>query len=131
MTLLAGTILKNVAGNIADKVLKRQDVPIENKNVAATVTKIEAAFVAGAKTQLADDGAAVVKIKSAWLSKINWKSALALVALLASTFGVDISPELQVKILTGAMAASELYNIIVKTWFTGTVTPQSNERADP
>ena len=66
-----------------------------------------------------------VPVKSAWTSKINWVQAVAVVAALGTMFGVDLSPEDQVKIITGITVVQGFVTGVIKTWFTPTVTPQS------
>lgn len=71
-----------------------------------------------------------VAVKSAWWSKINWVQAITLVATIATVFGFDFSPELQAKIVETLVAFSALATIILRTWFTTSVTEAAAKRAD-
>lgn len=64
-----------------------------------------------------------VAVKSAWWSKINWVQAVTLVATVATVFGFNFSPEMQAKIVETLVAVSALATIILRTWFTESVTP--------
>lgn len=76
--------------------------------------------------------AAVVPVKSAWYSKINWLSIGAMVitggvaGLSANVLGFE--PETQVKVMATVQAVQSLATVVLKTWFTGTVTPGSLEK---
>jgi hypothetical protein len=65
----------------------------------------------------------VVTVKSAWASQTNWAQALALVAILLNNMGINIPPEMQVKILEGVIAFVSIFTMIRRTFFTRTVTP--------
>jgi uncharacterized protein (DUF697 family) len=66
-----------------------------------------------------------VAIKSAWWSKVNWTQIIAMVASLGVVFGLNISPEDQAKIVATIQALSGFATIILRTWFTTTITPAS------
>jgi len=71
---------------------------------------------------------AQVDVESAWLSKINWTQAVAIVAslLVFMTGGkVDIPLETQVAIVTMIQALSGVVTWAFKTFFTKTITPSS------
>lgn len=71
---------------------------------------------------------AVVDVKSAWLSKINWTQAVAgaTSVLTAVTGGqVGLTPEQQVSVVTGITLLQGLATWVIKTWFTPTVTASS------
>jgi uncharacterized membrane protein len=68
---------------------------------------------------------AEVEVKSAWMSKINWTQLISVLASLLIVFGVNIPPELQAHLATAITALSALVTIIMKTWFTTTITPAS------
>lgn len=57
-------------------------------------------------------------INSAALSKINWTQLISFVAMIAAVFGMDISPEAQVQILSGITAIQTVLTIIFRTFFT-------------
>jgi len=75
------------------------------------------------------DKVVVVAIKSAWYSKINWiqLGALILNAVITVVSGpaLGLSPETQVKMLAALQAFQSLATIVIKVWFTSSVTPQS------
>lgn len=64
-----------------------------------------------------------VAIKSAWWSRINWTQAVALFASVGVIFGLDLSPEEQAKIVATIQAVASLATIILRTWFTDSITP--------
>ncbi len=66
-----------------------------------------------------------VDIKSAWLSKINWTQVVSVVASLLVVFGLDIPPETQAHIATAITALTGLVTIVMKTFFTTSITPSS------
>lgn len=66
-----------------------------------------------------------VETKSAWLSKINWTQLISVLASLLVVFGVNIPPELQAHLAAAITALTALVTIVMKTWFTTTVTPSS------
>lgn len=64
-----------------------------------------------------------VAVKSAWWSKINWVQAVAMIATVATVFGFDFPPELQAKIVATISGISGVATVILRTWFTSSVTP--------
>ena len=68
---------------------------------------------------------AEVEVKSAFLSKINWTQLISVLASLLVVFGVDFPPELQAHIAAAITAISAIVTVVMKTWFTTTVTPSS------
>jgi hypothetical protein len=74
---------------------------------------------------------AVVPIKSAWTSKINWIQVISVLSALGILFGIDISAEDQAKLLVAATVVSNIVTGVVKTWFTATVTEQSIPTSTP
>lgn len=70
-----------------------------------------------------------VQTKSAWLSKINWISALGIVsgaigtAVANNILGLD--PDVALKVLSVWTMVQSVGTMVVKTWFTPTVTPAS------
>lgn len=71
-----------------------------------------------------------VAVKSAWWSKINWTQAIAMVATAATMFGFDFPPELQVKIVGTITAVSGVVTVIMRTWFTTSVTPAVADKVE-
>ena len=69
-----------------------------------------------------------VAIKSAWWSKVNWTQVVAMVATVGVLFGTSLSPEEQAKIVATIQAVSGLATVILRTWFTTSVTPAAASR---
>ena len=51
-------------------------------------------------------------------SKINWANGVAFVASVLAIFGFDLSPALQVQIVTGIALVLPLINMVLRTFFT-------------
>ena len=71
-----------------------------------------------------------VAIKSAWWSKINWTQAIGMLASVGVIFGLSLPPEEQAKIVATIQGVSGLATIILRVWFTNTVTPAVAEKID-
>ena len=69
-----------------------------------------------------------VAVKSAWWSKINWVQAVTMLATIATVFGFDFPPELQAKIVATITGVSGVATVILRTWFTTSVTPASADK---
>ncbi len=72
--------------------------------------------------------AAIVPVESGWFSKINWTQvvqAAATVLVIATGGKLNITPEQQLQIVGAIVVVGNLATIIMKTYFTSTVTPQS------
>lgn len=74
---------------------------------------------------------ATVPVKSAWLSKINWTQAVAVVAALLTMFGFTLTPEQQAAIAVTITVIQALITWILKTWFTPTVSAASLPATKP
>lgn len=81
-----------------------------------------------------DNSAAAVpvQVKSAWLSKLNWISALTAIASAANELTgalQQVAPFVPAKyqhyVTVGIIVTGAIANIIVKTKFTNTITPSS------
>lgn len=72
---------------------------------------------------------AVVDVKSAWASKINWTQAVAVIASVLVLFGIDVPPEAQAQIVVAITSVSGIVTWVLKTWFTTSVTPSSAAKA--
>ena len=73
-----------------------------------------------------------VPVQSAWLSKINWTQAIqaaAMVLVLVTGGKVNLDPTQQAAIVVTIGVLGNALTVIFKTWFTGTVTPQSAAKA--
>lgn len=64
----------------------------------------------------------VVPVKSAWTSKINITQAVALLATLLATFGIDMPEDVRVGIITVIATANPIITWVLQTWFTKSVT---------
>ena len=71
-----------------------------------------------------------VAVKSAWWSKINWVQAVAMIATVATVVGFDFTPEMQAKVVETIVGVSGFATIVLRTWFTTTVTPAVADKAD-
>ena len=69
--------------------------------------------------------AVVVPVKSGWWSKINWATVITILASAASIWGFDFPPELQKALETAIIAVGGAIIVIIKVYFTKSVTPQS------
>lgn len=65
---------------------------------------------------------AVVPVKSAWASKINWTQAIGFVAIAGSWFGLDLDAKTQTEIIGAIALATQAATWIQRTWFTKAVT---------
>jgi hypothetical protein len=61
----------------------------------------------------------MLNLNPAILSKINWTQVIAAVATVTTVFGFDISPALQLEIVTGIALATNVVTMIWRTFFTG------------
>lgn len=68
---------------------------------------------------------AVVDVKSDWASKINWAQVVSAAAVIATVFGLDISPEMQAHIVAGIAVAANVVTFIMRTFFTTKITSSS------
>jgi hypothetical protein len=66
-----------------------------------------------------------VEVKSAWLSKINWAQILTVGFTLLAAFGVNLPEDMKVNLIAAVTAIGGLATIVMKTWFTTTITPSS------
>jgi peptidoglycan hydrolase-like protein with peptidoglycan-binding domain len=66
----------------------------------------------------------VVPVKSAILSKVNWTQALQIILTIVGLF-LPISDDLKLQIIAVANGLGSIITIVIKTWFTSTVTPAS------
>lgn len=71
-----------------------------------------------------------VAIKSAWWSKVNWTQVVAMAATLGVLFGFNLPAEDQAKIVATIQAVAGLATIILRTWFTTSVTPAAADRIE-
>ena len=70
----------------------------------------------------------VVNIKSGWFSKINWTQAIqaiAAVIVIATGGKINITPEQQLMLVGAIVVVGNISTVIIKQYFTPTVTPQS------
>ncbi len=70
----------------------------------------------------------VVEVQSPWFSKINWTQivqGVAAIVVIASGGKINLTPEQQLQIVGGIVVIGNLLTIVLKTYFTHTITPQS------
>jgi hypothetical protein len=75
------------------------------------------------KEKLMTPSVTTVEVKSAWLSKINWKEALTIAAVIGAYFGIDLDANTQAAILAAIASGSAIVGWILRTFFTKTITP--------
>ncbi len=66
-----------------------------------------------------------VRVKSAWLSKINWTQAVALLASLLAIKGFNLDAETQVAIVAGIQGIQSAVTWAFRTFFNRSVSPAS------
>ena len=120
---LAPIILKTVLSKVIEKVLARDDVPVSEKDVPAVAEKVVAAVAANLK----DKSSTIVPIKSDLASKINWTQVVAAVAILGSLFGFELDAQTQLAIVSVIAVGTQVATIIMRTYFTKSITASSVE----
>lgn len=75
--------------------------------------------------------AAVVPVKPAWYSKINWLQVIAAIATLVATNAFGLDETTQVKVLAITNILQSVATIVLKTWFNASVTPSSLPKDAP
>jgi hypothetical protein len=68
---------------------------------------------------------ATVPIKSATQSKINWTALVGPALSALAYFGLKLDPQQAIAVIAGIQAAQSIVTIVLKTYFTKTVTPDS------
>ncbi len=66
-----------------------------------------------------------VRVKSAWLSKINWTAAVGVAASIGVIFGIDLDAQTQLAIVGMIQGAQSLATWIFRTFFNRSVSPAS------
>jgi hypothetical protein len=66
-----------------------------------------------------------VEVKSAWLSKINWTQAVAMLASVLVVWGIDLDAQTQVAIVATIQGAQSVVTWAFRTWFNRSVSPAS------
>ena len=74
---------------------------------------------------MTEPSVAVVPVKPAWYSKINWTQIVQVVTTLLTTNAFGFDAETQVQVLTYTTLATNVGTIVLKTWFSPSVTPSS------
>jgi hypothetical protein len=93
-----------------------------------TVVTTSAPIAVPASTDVTQPTAVVNVAENGWFSKINWAQAiqvLAAVTVMATGGKINISPEQQLALVTGILVVGNIVTVIIKTYFTPTVTKQS------
>jgi hypothetical protein len=66
-----------------------------------------------------------VDVKSSWLSKINWTQMVGPAVSVAAFFGLNLSADDMAKVIIGVQAVQSIATVIIKTFFSTTITPSS------
>lgn len=66
-----------------------------------------------------------VEEKSAWLSKVNWTQVLTVIFTMLAAFGFNVPEDMRVNIMAAVAALGGLVTVVMRTYFTTTVTPSS------
>lgn len=103
-----------IAGAVTDT-LRREDVPIESKDVPAASAKTTAAVVDAIN---ASPAVAIVPVESPWTSKINITQAITAIIAFLTAFGLPITDEQKVNILAMVGIFGPVLTATFKTWFT-------------
>ncbi len=111
---VVGAIVDGLRNAAADPQAAIQPAQVDAAAVEHVAAAIEAA-----------PGVAVVETKSGWASKINWTQFASIAATLLAWVGLDLTAEQLVAVITGIQAVQSIGTIILKTWFTKTVTAAS------
>lgn len=64
-----------------------------------------------------------VAVKSAWWSKINWTQVVSMAASAAVFFGFNLPEDQKAAIIAVLNGLSGVMTIVLRTWFTSTITP--------
>ena len=72
---------------------------------------------------------AVVDVKSAWLSKINWTQAIGVAASIGAVFGLNLDAQTQVAVVAGIQGIVAVVTWILKTFVKPSVTPSAAAKA--
>lgn len=110
------------AFNVIERALARQDVPIEMRDVPAAAAKV-------VETIQQDATVAVVPVKPAVASKINWLQIAGIGASVAAYFGLDLSAADLAAVIGGIQAVVAVVTVVMRTWFTKSVTTESAAKA--
>ncbi len=115
---MATNPIGSIVGSIVGQVLARHDVPLDNKDVPATVAKIEKAM----KEAVEDDKIAVVPVKSGMFSKINWVQFAAPVATILAGFGLPLTADQIIAVFVVGQLGQSAVTFVIRQWFTKSVT---------
>lgn len=74
------------------------------------------------------DPTVVTTEQSAWYSKINWTQVLTVVFTMLTAFGFNVPEDLRVNIMAAVTAIGGLLTIVLRTYFTTTITPTSAKK---
>jgi len=82
-------------------------------------------------TETTEVTSAVVNVRSAWYSKINWATVVGVVAVIASVWAIDIPQNVQDALVTIISFVTGTLVVTLRTKFTSSVTPSVAEAAPP
>ena len=66
-----------------------------------------------------------VPVKPAVLSKINWTQVAGVAASVLALWGIEMTPEEQVTVVSAIQIVAGVLTVAFRTWFTKSVTPSS------
>jgi hypothetical protein len=107
-----------MVGAIVTDTLKRTDVPIAKEHVAAAAAKVMDAVAAHAEAA----AVSLVRVKSGWMSKINWVQFAGPVCSVLAAFGLDLAPDQLVGLVVAVQTVQSIATWVIRTWFTRAVT---------
>lgn len=123
---------RDILGRIAQQavsavsmVAARQTNDMSPEAVREAHPALTAAVTDAIVGEIANKNLAVVPTKSAWLSKINWTQALAVLAMALAYFGIDLDVKTQAAILAAIIPIQAVITWVLKTFFSNTVTPSA------
>lgn len=64
-------------------------------------------------------------VKAWWQSKVNWVQFVGVVAMVATTFGVDFTAEMQAEVVAFIVALQAFVTFVLRTWKTQSLVWQS------
>lgn len=114
-------IAGNILGAVIENVLRRPNVPVANEHAPDVTDAVKAAV-----TQ--NPNIAVVPVKSPFTSKINWYQVGMLGLGSLTIFGIDIDDATKLKLIEGIIAIQTVGTVILKTFFTKSVTTASAKK---
>lgn len=95
----------------------KKDRPLTKLGALLTAISIVSALKKGKSMN-------IIKAKSAWVSKINWTQAVAMLAMALSFFGFDLDAKTQADVLAAIIAMQGIVTWVLRTFFNNSVSPE-------